>query len=280
MEDLLYFDFVDAPTSPSYYELEQNIIQQNRKIDELSETIKEMKNELQEMRQNKMKRIENIEKKVEDFDSNKFKILKQMNHNLMIEFYYVDLKKVVEYIRDFQIKGASLLKIGSIPTYINERVSVMKKNNEVYLQRQNFKNVNVSIPSENELKRETKCETFKFIAEDLIVKKIEIPIDSKIVDLSNKIIISRLDIIQHFLNIQKLIICPYQILVEHINQPIQWKEIVLHNISFNSYLNGRSHMPNYLKYFKKRDLEGELLGSLTGEDLEYLSSNNINGWKY
>jgi hypothetical protein len=39
-------------------------------------------------------------------------------------------------------------------------------------------------------------------------------------------------------------------------------------------------MPNYLKYFKKRDLEGELLGSLTGEDLEYLSSNNINGWKY
>lgn len=229
--DLIDFDYVVLPSSPSYYDLEQNVIYQKKKIDDLTETVKEMQLEMQKMKENKMKRIDKLEMKLEEnkfrriealeskfktFETEDLKqvqdlqILKQIHNNLMIEFYYIELSDVMQCLKKFQTSS-----------YKGEEHRVnhiaLKKRNEENLKLKINRNICFTVNDDIQQILEEKKnidERFEFIVDEssnLNVKKIEFSVNSKVVDLRNLIIISVKDVMCHFYNIKELKYCPYTI---------------------------------------------------------------------
>uniref|UniRef100_A0A6C0HSX4 Uncharacterized protein n=1 Tax=viral metagenome TaxID=1070528 RepID=A0A6C0HSX4_9ZZZZ len=239
--DLIDFDYVVLPSTPSYYDLEQNVISQKKKIDELTETVKEMQLELQKMKKNKMKHIDRLETKLEENKfrrieglESKFKvleektieelekrqnmrqdmqILKQIHNNLMIEFYYIELSDVMQCLKKFQ---TSYIYKGNEDHRL-KHIAFLKKSNEEKLKLKINRNISFTINDDiQQILDEKKNirESYEFVVDEsskLNVKKIEFPVNSKLVDLRNLIIISPKDVICHFYNIQELKYCPYTI---------------------------------------------------------------------
>ena len=203
------------PPVPSYYELEQIIIQQQRKMDEMSIIIKKIQTELLEMRKNKMKRIEKLENKVIKMEDEmkddirlrndmtiKVEVLKQINNNLMVTFYYISLHDVTNHVKKFQRETESKIFVHDIKH--------LQNGNELFLKKEKYFNATIELNKDNDvdglLDAESMCIPNQIHDNKLIIKKIEILINSEKVDLSNKIILNVSEI-QKFYNVEKLKIC-------------------------------------------------------------------------
>ena len=212
MENLIDFDYIPMPPVPSYYELEQIIIQQQRKMDEISIIIKKIQTELLEMRKNKMKRIEKLENKVIKMEDEmkddirlrndmtiKVEVLEQLNNNLMVTFYYISLHDVTSHFKKFQ-------RVTESKIFVHD-VKHLQNGNELFLKKERYFNATIELNKDNDVDGLLDAEFMCIpIHDKLIIKKIEIPINSEKVDLSNKIILNVSEI-QKFYNVEKLKIC-------------------------------------------------------------------------
>ena len=294
--DLIDFDYVVLPSTPSYYDLEQNVIHQKKKIDELTETVKEIKMELQKMKENKMKCIDKLETKlkenkfrrIEDLESN-FKelekredvqILTRMHNNLMVEFYYIELSDVMQCLKKFQ---NSYLYKGNEEHRVNH-IAYLKKRNEENLKLKINRNICLTVNDDIQQILEEKKninECFEFVVDEstiLNVKKIEFPVHSKVVDLSNLIIISSKNAIHHFYNIQKLKICPYTI-----TKASNGFETIIHLSRENFIINSNCkslpvEVPDYLKFFEKKQYNKSFI-DYTNKDCIHIGSNYLQHFK-
>lgn len=289
--NLIDFDDFDVvlPSTPSYYDLEQNVIHQKKKIDELTETVKEMQMELQKMKENKMKRIDKLETKleenkfrrIEDLES-KFKvlekredvqILRRIHNNLMVEFYYIELSEFMQCLKKFQ---ANCICKGNEGHRLH--VASLKKTNEENLNKKINRNIcfteNDDIRQILEEKKNIR-ESFAFIVDEstkLNVKKIEFPVHSRVVDLSNLIIISSKDAIPHFYDIQELKFCPYTIRKSSLGI-----ESIIY-LTRENYISNIQHkdlpvrVPDYLKFIEKKQYNESFI-DYTIEELSHFESN-------
>lgn len=145
--------------------------------------------------------LEKIEPKIELYDiiekmEKTLTILSNIHNNFMVEFYYIDLQDVLTHVKHFQrlpFKNLSLFNI--------------QASNKKLLSKKDF---NITIDQNTNDTFVMDCD-IRFQSSKLIIKKIMFPIDSEEIDLSNKIVISKLSFNTQFYNIKKIKLCRLQI---------------------------------------------------------------------
>jgi hypothetical protein len=212
MENLIDFDYISMPPVPSYYELEQIVIQQQRKMDEMSIIIKKIQSEIHVMRENKMKLVKKLESKVIEVEDKikddirlrndmtiKVEVLEQLN-NLMVTFYYIDLHDVTNHVKKFQRETESKIFVHDVKHLQNA--------NELFLKKEKYFNATIELNKDNDIDGLLDVDFMRIPNRDvkLMIKKIEIAINSEKVDISNKIILNFSEI-QKFYNLKKIKLC-------------------------------------------------------------------------
>lgn len=113
----------------------------------------------------------------------------------LVEFYYIDLEDILNNVRKFQ----------QLPVLDQTILNIQTSNKKLL-----SKDFNITIYSDTIDTFNTEGE-LKFYADELIIKKIIFPIDVEEVDLSNKIVISKLSFNTQFYNVKKVKLCRLQI---------------------------------------------------------------------
>ena len=151
--------------------------------------------ELEEKINEQDKKINILSNIIEKMET-KLDILSKMHDQLMVTVYYIDLQDVLDNAKKMQklpFKNLSLFNIQS--------------SNKNFLSKKDY---NITFQHDTIDTFVMDCD-LKFQADKLIIKKIMLPIDSEEIDLSNKIVISKLSFNTQFYNIKKVTMCRLQI---------------------------------------------------------------------